>query len=101
MSREDLAATCVYDYGEWVLLPEDPTSGDLRANGYGIWTPEWYEALGYDPRPHIFCTPAGVSVEVHKQDDDSDDVPYTFLFLLVWQGQDTRCTRQPRPALSA
>src|SRR3954469_14701892 len=79
MARDQLAKTYLYHGGEWTDLHRDTTFEDYIGGELPMWTEEWYEALGYDPRAHVFGLPLGVSVEVYKQDDDSDAAPHTFM----------------------
>jgi len=83
MARSELGKSYVYRFGleSLVELPEDPVEDDLRSGGdHPLWSPEWYEALGYYPRPSVFGTRlGGAYVEVYTQSADSDAAPYTFM----------------------
>jgi hypothetical protein len=99
MARSDLAKTYLYSHSEWIDIDEDPLMEDPRAAGHHLWSAKWYEALGYDPRPHFFGIRHVVGVEVHKQDDDSDDAPYTYLCLVSVAGVMHTVYAQDTPSL--
>jgi hypothetical protein len=99
MARSDLAKTYLYSHSGWIDIEEDPVIDDLRAAKHHLWSPEWYEALGYSPRPHVFGIRHGPGVEVHKQDDDSDDAPYTYLCYVSVAGARHTVYVQDTPSL--
>ncbi len=81
MSRSELSTSYVYTLEGWIELPADPAEDHPDRGGtHVLWSPEWYDALGYYPRPAVFGERAGGAyVEVYTQSADSDEAPFTFM----------------------
>ena len=101
MAREDLSKTYLYDRGEWVELPRDDIAQEVAEGRENpAPTPEWYESLGYYPRPVVFGEhQGGAYVEVYTQSADSDDAPYTFMCNVGIAGSIHRVFAQDTPSL--
>jgi hypothetical protein len=88
MSMEDLSKTYLYERGDWIELEtrDDFLQELLEGRETALPTPEWYESLGYYPKPSVFRRWEGAQVKVYTQHSEVDDAEYTFMCELSLAG---------------
>jgi len=82
MSQDNLNKSYLYRRGEWIALStrDDVLEEILQGSLNPYPTPEWYESLGYNPKPVVFKAPDGLAqVEVYTQSSDADRADYSFM----------------------